>query len=151
MDDARNDDSPARRILGGLLGVAIVVGAAAPSIRVARESYRRPRTDDAAVRVNVVGIAPHVSGPIVTLDVVDNQEVAEGARLFSIDPRPYAVTLERTRAQLLLVQSENAALEKGIAAAGAEKRRVEAELAYARAHRERLEPMVPQNYVTKDR
>jgi membrane fusion protein, multidrug efflux system len=140
-----------RRILGRLLAAAIVVGAGLASVHVARESYRRPRTDDAAVRVNVVGIAPQVSGRIVTLDVVDNQEVAEGAPLFSIDRRPYAVALERTRAQLLLVQSENAALEKGIAAAGAEKRRVEAELAYARAHRERLEPMVPKNYVTKDR
>jgi len=143
--------SPVRRIAGGLIGLAIVAGAALASVRVARESFRHPRTDDAAVRVNVVGIAPHVSGPIVALDVVDNQEVAEGARLFAIDPRPFAVALERARAQRLLVESENAALEKGIAAAGAEKRRVEAELAYARAHRERLEPMVPQNYVTKDR
>jgi len=144
-------DAPARRILGRLLGIAIVVGAAATGLRVARESYRHPRTDDAAVRVNVVGIAPHVSGPIVALDVVDNQEVAEGARLFSVDSRPYAVALERAKAQRLLVQSDNAALEKGIAAAGAETRRAEADLDYARVHRQRLEPMVPQNYVTKDR
>jgi membrane fusion protein, multidrug efflux system len=144
-------ESPSRRILGRLIGIGIVVGAALVGLRVARESYRHPRTDDAAVRVNVVGIAPHVSGPIVTLAVVDNQEVAEGAPLFSIDPRPYAVALERAKAQLLLVRSDNAALEKGIAAAGAETRRAEADLDYARAHRGRLEPMVPQNYVTKDR
>jgi membrane fusion protein, multidrug efflux system len=144
-------ESPVRKILGRLIGVAIVLGALAASLRVARETYRHPRTDDAAVRVNIIGIAPHVSGPIVALPVVDNQEVAEGAPLFSIDSRPYAVALERAKAQSLLVRSDNAALEKGIAAAGAETRRAEAELDYARAHRQRLEPMVPQNYVTKDR
>jgi len=34
-------------------------------------SFVEPRTDDAAVRANVVGIAPQVSGPIVDLRVVD--------------------------------------------------------------------------------
>ena len=144
-------ESPVLRILGRLLGITIVIGAAVTGLHVARESYRHPRTDDAAVRINVIGIAPQVSGRIVALHVADNQDVAEGAPLFEIDPRPYAVALERAKAQRLLVDSDNAALEKGIAAAGAETRRAEAELDYARAHRQRLEPMVPQNYVTKDR
>src|SRR5262245_56054439 len=139
------------RILGRAIGIAIVAGAVIAAIVVRRDAYQRPRTDGAAVRVNVVGIAPHVSGPIVKLSVVDNQDVAENAVLFELDPRPYTVALERARAELLLVESENAAIEKGIAGAGAEMKRIEAELAYARAHRKRLEPMVPQNYVTKDR
>jgi membrane fusion protein, multidrug efflux system len=148
---APEPDSVALRVLGRAIGIAIVAGAAIAAVVVGRDAYRRPRTDDAAVRVNVVGIAPHVSGPIVKLAVVDNQEVPENAVLFEVDARPFTVALERARAELLLVESENAAIEKGIAGAGAEMKRIEAELAYARAHRKRLEPMVPQNYVTKDR
>ena len=37
---------------------------------------------------NVVGIAPHVSGPIVDLRVADNQFVKQGDLLFAIDCRP---------------------------------------------------------------
>ena len=33
---------------------------------------------DAYLRANFIGIAPHVSGPIIELPIVDNQRVAEG-------------------------------------------------------------------------
>src|SRR5262249_28922813 len=77
------------RRVGRVLGVLIVVGAVALSVVVWRLSNVHPRTDDAAVRANVVGIAPHVSGAIVELQVVDNQRVKAGDLLFLVDPRPY--------------------------------------------------------------
>src|SRR5262245_37086954 len=98
-------DSPggaplALRVFGRIVGVLIVVGAVATSVYVYRLSYASPRTDDAAVRANDVGIAPHVSGPIVELSVVDNQRVKAGDLLFVVDPRPYQARLERLRAEL---------------------------------------------------
>ena len=96
----------ALRMIGRIVGVLIVAGAVAASIYVYRLNFRNPRTDDAAVRANIVGIAPHVSGPIVELKVVDNQPVKEGDLLFAIDCRPYEARLARTQADLALALRE---------------------------------------------
>ena len=85
---------PLRRAIGRAIGVAIVVGAVGASALVWHLQYARPRTDDAALRANVIGIAPHVSGPIVELAVVDNQPVKQGELLFAVDARPYEARLE---------------------------------------------------------
>ena len=61
------------------------------------ESY--PRTDDASVTANIVGIAPRISGPITHIAVTDNQFVKAGDLLFEIDPIPYQDAVDRTEAQ----------------------------------------------------
>ena len=58
------------------------------------------------MRANIVGIAPHVSGPIVELYVVDNQHVRAGDLLFVMDARPYEARLERASAELPLTRKE---------------------------------------------
>src|SRR5215470_16900949 len=126
------------RAAGRLLGFAIIALALVFGFVVTRISYREPRTDDATVRANVVGIAPHVGGPLIELHVVDNQSVNQGDILFVIDPRPFEVRLQRNRAALMLAQSEVAATTKAIAAASAELARVEAERSYAHGHASRL-------------
>jgi multidrug efflux system membrane fusion protein len=54
-----------------------------------------PRTDDAEVFANFIGIAPQVDGPILRLNVHDNQFVRKGELLFEIDERPYQYALEK--------------------------------------------------------
>ena len=83
----------ALRLLGRLLGVAIVVATVVLGGYVYAALYRHPRTDDAYVRANTIGIAPHVGGPIVELPIVDNQRVRQGDLLFVVDPRPYESVL----------------------------------------------------------
>src|SRR5258708_1676464 len=122
------------RAAGRLLGFGIIALALLVGFVVTRIAYREPRTDDAMVRANVVGIAPHVSGPITELNVVDNQEVHAGDLLFVIDPRPYEVELQRTKAAVMVAQSEVAAISKAIQSASAEVARVEAERGYAHDH-----------------
>ena len=139
-----------RRTLGRLLGFAILIAAFAVGLAVTRIAYREPRTDDAAVRANVVGIAPHVSGPLTALNVVDNQDVRAGDLLFVVDPRPFQVALERSRAAVMLAQSEVAATIKAIESATSEVARLEAERAYAHDHVTRLEPLLPKKFVTRD-
>jgi multidrug efflux system membrane fusion protein len=56
---------------------------------------RHPRTADAEVFANLIGIAPQVEGPIVELKVHDNELVRKGELLFVIDPRPYRYALEK--------------------------------------------------------
>ena len=92
-----------------------------------------PRTDDASVRANVVGIAPHVAGPLVELRVVDNQPVKAGDLLFVIDPRPYEARLERARAELRLTTREVEAQGRAVASAGSEIARRQADHAAADA------------------
>src|SRR5262247_3709516 len=137
MDNER--DSSRLHIIGRIIGGAIVIGAVAATIYAFRVNFVRPRTDDAAVRANVVGIAPHVSGPIVDLRVADNQHVQQGDLLFAIDCRPYEARLARARADLALASKEVDAQRKSIASAGSEIGRRDAGLASATAQLARAE------------
>jgi membrane fusion protein, multidrug efflux system len=75
-----------------------------------------PRTDDSEILANFIGIAPQVEGPILRLNVRDNQFVKQGDLLFEIDDRPYRYAVERA-------VSDQAALEGQIAD---ERRRIAA-------------------------
>ncbi len=131
--------STALHLAGRVVGALIVVAAVAAIAVVWRLSDVYPRTDDAAVRANVVGIAPHVGGPIVELHVVDNQRVRAGDLLFAIDARPYEARLARARAELALARKEVEAQERAVAVAAAEVERREAGLAAADAELTRRE------------
>jgi multidrug efflux system membrane fusion protein len=86
------------------LRIAIVSAAVVFGLLALFETNRQPRTDDAEVVANFIGIAPQVEGPIIRLSVRDNQFVKKGELLFEIDDRPFRYALERA-------QSEQAALE----------------------------------------
>src|SRR5260370_37638494 len=132
MDDGARTAS-ARRVIGRALGVLIVAAGVLAGLYAYRLQFVHPRTDDAAVRANVVGIAPQVSGPIVDLPVVDNQHVKAGDLLFAIDCPPYEARLARASADLALAGKEVAAQGKSIPSAAAGNGRREASLASATA------------------
>jgi multidrug efflux system membrane fusion protein len=104
------------KILGGVLSVAIVGSALGLGLVVIHHSNAYPRTDDSEVLANFIGIAPQVEGPIVRLNVRDNQFVKQGDVLYEIDDRPYRYALEKAI-------SDQAALEGQIAD---ERRRIAA-------------------------
>ncbi len=180
MSDERvSPDTGVRRVLGRLLGVGIVGATVIVAIFTLLNWERNPRTDDATVRANFVGIAPQVSGHIVGIHVRDNQYVREGELLFEIDSRPYEAALARVRATLALTRREVDALKESAATATAAVSRAEAQLDasaaqvtrsemdpvradadiarleaqfyHADAHLKRLEPLLPQQFVTADR
>jgi len=105
-----------RQRLGRSLSIAIVAAALILGAVVLYLSTRYPRTDDAEILANFIGIAPQVEGPIVHLNVRDNQFVTKGTLLFEIDDRPF-------RYALVQALSEQATLEGQIAD---ERRRVAA-------------------------
>jgi len=90
-----------RRISLGISFAIIIASVVVAVIAVWAYDYR-PQTDDATIRANFIGIAPHASGHIVELHVKDNQFVKEGDLLFVIDPRPYADAVANAKAQLVL-------------------------------------------------
>src|SRR5260221_8929356 len=98
------------------LRIAIISGAVVLGLVVLFEAHRQPRTDTGKLPAHSVGIAPEVEGPIVRLNVHDNQFVKKGELLFEIDERPYQYALENGL-------SQQAALEGQI---GDERRRIAA-------------------------
>jgi len=97
-------NSRPQRVLSRRISVAIAVAAALLGLLALYRANHYPRTDDAEVFANFIGIAPQVDGPIVRLSVRDNQFVRKGDLLFEIDERPYQYALEHAL-------SEQAALE----------------------------------------
>ena len=85
--------------LGRAIKWAILVSALLLSLVIYNLYEDYPRTDDASVTANIVGIAPRVSGPITRIAVTDNQLVKAGDLLFEIDPVPYQDQVDTTEAQ----------------------------------------------------
>jgi membrane fusion protein, multidrug efflux system len=103
---------------GRVFTVVMVLLAIIGLLAVYSVTIRHPQTDDAEIFANYIGIAPVVEGPILHLNVADNQQVKRGDLLFEIDDRPYKYALERAL-------SEQATLEGEI---NDEQRRIRAEV-----------------------
>src|SRR5580704_10046305 len=140
--------SLAMHVVGKVLSAAIVIATVIVGLIVVRLYYLYPRTDDAYVRANIVGIAPHVSGPIVELLVHDNQHVAPGELLFVVDPRPYKSVLDAAQARLTLTNLDIQGLDASIASAKARQAQLEADASYDKQYLNRIEPLLPRHFVT---
>ncbi len=101
-----NDTNLQRRRLGRIVSICIVAAALITGALVIGRTNAYPRTDDAEVFANFIGIAPQVDGPIVQLAVQDNQYRKQGDLLFQIDPRPYEYTLEKAKSDLNTLEGQ---------------------------------------------
>jgi multidrug efflux system membrane fusion protein len=101
-----NDTNPQRQRLGRIVSITIVAAALITGALVIARTNAYPRTDDAEVFANFIGIAPQVDGPIVQLAVQDNQYRKQGDLLFQIDPRPYEYMLEKARSDLNTLEGQ---------------------------------------------
>jgi membrane fusion protein, multidrug efflux system len=66
----------------------------------------RESTDDAQVDAHVTPVAARVGGTLLRVPVGDNQAVEAGTVLVEIDPREYAIALDRARAELANAEAE---------------------------------------------
>jgi multidrug efflux system membrane fusion protein len=135
------------------------------------QTTHHPRTDDAGVLANYIGIAPQVEGPLVRLAVHDNQFVRKGELLFEIDDRPYQYALEKALSEQAALEGQIAdeirkiaSLKSAVSVAEANIRsaeadmataeqgvkRAQAEWAYASNNLQRLEPLRTKQFVTAD-
>jgi membrane fusion protein (multidrug efflux system) len=148
---ARLRRSGRARVAVVVAGVAIVLAA----VVAWRYFAVRESTDDAEVDGHVSPIAARVRGTVVALLVEDNQVVDKGTLLVRIDPRDYAVAVDRAKADLAeneasalaarttvpltstTASSQETAAGSEVAAAEARRAAAEAQLRQARA-RERL-------------
>ena len=159
------------RRLGHWLSIGIVSGAVVLGLVVLYRQNYHPRTDDAEVFANFIGIAPQVDGPLIRLNVRDNQFVKKGDLLYEIDERPYEYALERViseqaalegqisdeRRRIAALVSAVSVSEANIHSAEADVdsseravNRQRAEWTYASDNLHRLEPLLTKQFVTVD-
>ena len=164
-------DTHSRNRLGRWVGAAIIAGAIVLGLVVLYRGSANPRTDDATVFANFIGIAPQVDGPVVRLNVADNQFVTKGTLLYEIDERPYQYALETALSEQAALEGQIADEQRRIAALGsavsvaqANIHRAEADVAdaeqgvsraraewsYASNNLHRLEPLLTKKFVTVD-
>jgi membrane fusion protein, multidrug efflux system len=129
-----------RRLTGRIISIAVIVCAAIAAWLVLRQVSEYPRTDDAEVFANYIGMAPLVNGPVTHLYVADNQLVKQGDPLFDIDDRPYAYALAHAKSDRTTLEGQInderliiAAKSSGVDVAKSETVRDEAGLAHAAA------------------
>ncbi len=151
MSDPLSGDKLLRRTLGILISVASFVSVAVLAWLVDQNIAKNPRTEDAQVRANVIGVATQVGGTITGIHVKDNQLVHKGDLLFEIDSRPYAAEAEKAKAQLALTELEIQAYQDQIAASEAQLKQSEAKAAYAVDYAKRVQALVGNLYVTVDK
>ena len=139
-----------RIIALGAVGAAVVMAAIALN-----RLDERPRTHDAFLYADSIGLAPDVSGRIVALRVAENQRVREGETLVEIDPEPFELRLREARAQAAALRAQIdlttrqvAAQSSGADAAETQIGRARSQLALAQDTVGRLTPLLGKGYVT---
>ena len=168
MNTTTNTGSPR---LGLWLSIGIVSGAVLLGLIVFYRQNYHPRTDDAEVFANFIGIAPQVDGPLVRLNVRDNQFVKKGDLLYEVDERPYEYALERAvseqgalEGQISDERRKIAALVSAVSVSQANIHSAEADVAsseravdrqraewtYASNNLHRLQPLLSKQFVTVD-
>jgi len=141
---------------GRLIALVAIVAAVAIAAYALDRLSREPRTNDGYLFADRAGLAPDVSGRIVTLSVRDNQRVAKGDLLLQIDPEPFELRLRQARdqvaalrAQIELTTRQVASQTSGADAATTQIGRARAQLSLASDTLNRLEPMLSKGYVTQ--
>ena len=168
---AAPEERNSRKLVGRWLSVGIVASALVLGLTILYKTTHHPRTDDATVLANYIGIAPQVEGPLVRLPIQDNQFVRKGELLFEIDDRTFQYALEKaisdqaalegqivdeTR-RIAALKSAVSVSEANIHSAEAEVAttvqgvgRAQAEWAYASTNLHRLERLLATRAVSAD-
>ena len=156
LEDSPPD--PKKSTAGLMAGLAIIALASVAGFCAWTWIDHHPQSDDAVVTAPVFGIAPRVSGPIVSLPISNNARVAKGEVLFEIDPEPYELAVQAANANLAAADGELenlrgliASQNEHVAVASAALRKAETAEAEARETYNRLLPLLAKKYVTPEK
>jgi multidrug resistance efflux pump len=98
-----------------------------------------PFTSQARVDAFVVPIAPQVTGNVLSVGVVNNQQVAAGDELLRLDDAQYRFAVDRAKADLEAAEQEFGAAAAGVDSAAAVIEAAQAELVRADKDYQRLQ------------
>jgi membrane fusion protein (multidrug efflux system) len=112
--------------------------------------YGRSRsTENAYINADVVNVASLVAGRVVAVPIKENQHVRKGDALFDIDPEPFAIALERARADLALARQAARQDNAEVVVARALVTQAESDLANARTIYSRDKELVGQHFISQ--
>jgi multidrug efflux system membrane fusion protein len=124
-----------RRALLVLFALVLVVAAWWGS------GYLFAYTDDAYLTSDLVSITPEVSGPIEAVQVTDNEWVKRGTPLFTIDPLPFRLAVEQTRAEEARAEAQLPVDQAEVEGLQAQKESADAAASLAAANLRRDTPL----------
>ena len=87
-----------KNVIGFFITLTVVVIAGLILYNMFQDYLLHPWTRDGQVQGQIIQITSRVSGPIITIPIVDNQFVNKGDLLFKIDPRTFAAEVAEARA-----------------------------------------------------
>jgi multidrug resistance efflux pump len=108
-----------------------------------------PYTSEATLQAPVVGVAPNVSGTLVSVKIQDNQSVRAGAPLFQIDPERYAAAVAQAEANLNDVTQRVGASAAALSGSAAKVGDANASLANERAQTDRILQLLARGFATQ--
>ena len=120
--------SPIRMIIFGILLVAGVVWGGMKLFR----SFNYVETDNAQIVGNIYPAIPRVPGKVIDVSVQDNQLVAKGDTLITLDPADFEIRRNVAEAALLNAMAAVSAAKAQITAAAATERKLSADLRRSR-------------------
>lgn len=82
------------------IGIAVVLVISLGTFFILRYLSKYPSTDDAYVTSHTTNIAAQITGPVNNIYVTDQQFVKRGQLLFTIDPAPFELAVQKTNAAL---------------------------------------------------
>src|SRR5712671_5434960 len=117
----------------------------------------RPRTTDAIVTANTIQVVPEVAGLIATLNVKDDAVVRKGDVFFTIDQERYLLALAQAKAQVRSLEAQIDLTNRTVSSQVTAVSVAHANAAAARARLKqagdtliRMEPLLPDGYVTHE-
>jgi membrane fusion protein (multidrug efflux system) len=111
-----------------ILGVVVAITA---SLLFYLHGGRYESTDNAYFQTGLVSVAANVSGPVVSVEVHDNQRVSKGQVLFRIDPAPFQAAVDAAAAALADARVQVAALRANYGQGEAQLSAAQSQLDYA--------------------
>ncbi|SEP77113.1 membrane fusion protein, multidrug efflux system [Devosia sp. YR412] len=104
----------------GILALVVLVALAIGIYFYWQHQARYPSTDDAYVQANIITIAPEITGRVTAVNVVENQLVAAGDVLFTLDDTVFANAVQQAEQQVQSLQKTGEALAQQVVAATAQ-------------------------------
>ncbi len=106
-------------------------------------------TADAYVQSDLVAVAPQVGGRIISVDIADNQAVARGDLLATIDPVPFQLVADQHRAEVAEAVAQVAADQDTAASLQADLAAALAAAAYTRKNHDRYAELAREQDVSR--
>jgi membrane fusion protein (multidrug efflux system) len=103
-------------------------------------------TDDAYVQADMVGLSTDVSGIVREVSVHDNQQVAKGDVLFTLDDLQFRLALDRAEAQLGNTRNDLAAMQASYRNVQAQVEQAKTDVDFATVNFKRQQQLVANNF-----